>query len=125
MHLSPTASAFTPRFARDAFGAMERSQYAKDREAEAARTQMSYLTATSVPETPGLEGAFTRNSPPRFGPIARPKAVPAPLPMMYCQFGYFDRENRSRAFAIEGAPTDMPYLSIANLFDVSVVFADI
>lgn len=119
VHLSPTASAFTPaRYSRENFAPVEQSpSFSMGREQDAVRSHMSYLTATSVPETPGIGSAYVRNSPPRFGPIARPQIVP-PHPMTYCQIGHFDRENCNRAFAIEGAPTDMAYLSVANLFEV-------
>lgn len=85
---------------------------------EEHRSSLSYLAATSQPETPFTpNGSYAMNSPPRFGAIGQ--AIPAPAEIMYCQVGAFDKVNRNRAFMIEGAPKDLAYLTIVNLFDVS------
>ncbi|WEW61862.1 hypothetical protein PRK78_007359 [Emydomyces testavorans] len=91
--------------------------FAYPKQNEEARSKLSYLTATSEPETPFTpNGTYAMNSPPRFGAIGPLNLVSAPS-MMYCQIGVFDKVNRSRAFMIDGAPTDLAYLSIVNLFD--------
>ncbi|TPX24788.1 hypothetical protein DIZ76_010231 [Coccidioides immitis] len=105
-----------PRFGPIAPGGPVHLTYPK--QDEAARSKMSYLTATSeleIPFTPN--GSLARNSPPRFGTIGHPYVAPTPIHMAYCQFGTFDKINRSRAFTIEGAPTDLAHLTIVSLFD--------
>ncbi|EFW22537.1 meiosis protein MEI2 [Coccidioides posadasii str. Silveira] len=105
-----------PRFGPIAPGGPVHLTYPK--QDEAARSKMSYLTATSEPETPFTpNGSLARNSPPRFGTIGHPYVAPTPIHMAYCQFGTFDKINRSRAFTIEGAPTDLAHLTIVSLFD--------
>ncbi|EEP78320.1 predicted protein [Uncinocarpus reesii 1704] len=85
---------------------------------EAAVGKMRYLTATSEPETPFTpNGSLARNSPARHGTIGQPYVVSAPIQIMYCQIGIFDKVNRNRAFAIDGAPMDLAYLTIVSLFD--------
>ncbi|KAL1960010.1 hypothetical protein VTO42DRAFT_678 [Malbranchea cinnamomea] len=115
MYLSPTASCFTPTgmMYHGAFGATNRSTSFMR---EPPHPGMGYLAATSEPDTPATANTCA-GKPNDFGPIGDTTMSSDPLPMMYCQFGQFDDENRNRAFAIEGAPHDFPYVAIANLFD--------
>lgn len=111
MMLSPTASSFVP--SNDSRGSQSVVS-------GPPRTTVSYLAATSEPDTPGCGQAFAGPLG-EFGPIGTARLVKPPLPMMYCQFGQFDYENRNRAFIIEGAPKDLAYLTIVNVFDVSAL----
>ena len=83
---------------------------------------MSYLTANSEPDTHGHGGAYTRQShqSTEFGPIGKSPNAKVAFPTFYVQIGQFDYENRNRAFAIEGVPTGLAYLSLAEFFSVSV-----
>lgn len=110
MQLSPTASAFTPGgIARDIFATFPQA---------ASHPQISDLTARSEPDASGSNGVFAHRMPGDFGPIGGARVIQTSFPMMYCQVGQFDYENRNRAFAIEGAPLDMPYQVITTIFDV-------
>ena len=115
MMLSPTASSFVP-----SNGGRKPMTIDASKEADIGppRSTMSYLAATSVPDTPGCGQAFAGPDG-EFGAIGEPRLVKPPVPMLYCQFGQFDNENRNRAFMIEGAPKDLAYLTIVDIFDVS------
>lgn len=107
-----------PKHGPIAPGTLTKSAHPKQNEAN--RSNLSYLAATSQPETPFTpNGTFALNSPPRFGAIGQANVVPAPVQITFCQIGTFDGVNRNRAFVIEGAPKDLAYLTIVNLFDVS------
>ncbi|KAK2734017.1 hypothetical protein FQN57_001886 [Myotisia sp. PD_48] len=104
--LSPTASSFTP------------VGWAKHVSTEGThQPSITDLTATSEPDTQNIGGTFAHRSPVDFGPIGGARVVQSSFPIMYCQFGQFDSENRNRAFAIDGAPTDTPYQAVAAIFD--------
>ncbi|OJD22245.1 hypothetical protein ACJ73_06408 [Blastomyces percursus] len=79
-----------------------------------------YLAATSEPDaSPGASDVFGTRSNLRlsgFGPIGKAKLVKSPLPMMFAHLGKFDGENRNRAFAIDGVPANLPYLTLAEIF---------
>lgn len=87
-------------------------------------SNMGYLAATSEPDashdTSDVFGTRSNQRLSGFGPIGKAKLVKSPLPMMFAHLGKFDGENRSRAFAIEGVPANLPYLTLAEVFNVSV-----
>ncbi|KAK2767901.1 hypothetical protein FQN53_006441 [Emmonsiellopsis sp. PD_33] len=119
IHLSPTASSFTPSgFSPSPFGFVDRSVYPPGPPVP----NMSYLAATSEPDTRDIGDVFgARPGQPlsALGPIGKAKIVRSPLPMMFANLGEFDGENRSRAFAVEGVPHNLPYLALAEIFNVS------
>ncbi|PGH14426.1 hypothetical protein AJ79_03069 [Helicocarpus griseus UAMH5409] len=116
IQLSPTASSFTP----SGFG-MNPLDYAARQTFPGNQpvSSMSYLAATSEPyprDACDVFGPRSGGSLPGFGPIGKARMARAPLPMMFAQMGQFDSENRNRAFAMEGVPPNLPYLTLAELF---------
>lgn len=83
---------------------------------------MSFLAANSEPDTHNHGDAYAQKSrlPTEFGPIGKSKATKDALPATYIHIGQFDYENRNRAFAIEGVPAGLAYLSLADFFSVSL-----
>jgi hypothetical protein len=120
IQLCPTASSFTPAgLTINGFGMTEHSAYSIN----PAVSGVSHLTADSEPDIHDAGDAYGKHSsqsPSGFGPIGKYKMTTSPLPMMYVHIGQFDSGNRNRAFAIEGIPTGLAYLSLAGLFDVSI-----
>lgn len=88
---------------------------------------MSFLAANSEPDTRDHSDAYAKQSrqSTEFGPIGKSKAAKDALPATYVHIGQFDYENRNRAFAIEGVPTGLAYLSLADFFNVSLFQLDI
>lgn len=82
---------------------------------------MSFLAANSEPDTHNHGDAYAKQSrqPTEFGPIGKSTPIKGALPTAYVHIGQFDYENRNRAFAIEGVPTGLAYLSLAEFFSVS------
>ncbi|KAL2383687.1 hypothetical protein RJZ90_002438 [Blastomyces dermatitidis] len=118
--LSPTASSFTPSgFSINPFGFSARSAFHGDQQPQPMAK--GYLAATSEPDaSPDASDVFGTRSNLRlsgFGPIGKAKLVKSPLPMMFAHLGKFDGENRNRAFAIDGVPANLPYLTLAEIFN--------
>ncbi|KAF3483589.1 putative Meiosis protein MEI2 [Arthroderma uncinatum] len=124
VQLSPTASSFTP-------GSFDRNAPACPMSSptflpEQDPPNLTILTATSVPDTPGLTSSFVPRGAVDFGPIGGARVSP-PLDSeyvltpyaMYYQFGHFDFENRNRALLIEGASASTTYTEISSLFNHS------
>ncbi|OAX79451.1 hypothetical protein ACJ72_06232 [Emergomyces africanus] len=120
--LSPTASSFTPSgFSINPFGFSPRSSFHGEHQQQPL-SNMGYLAATSEPDashhdTSDVFGTRSNQRLSGFGPIGKAKLVKRPLPMMFAHLGKFDGENRSRAFAIEGIPGNLPYLTLAEIFN--------
>lgn len=83
---------------------------------------MSFLAANSEPDTHNHGDAYAKQSrqPTEYGPIGKSKTTRDASPATYVHIGQFDYENRNRAFAIEGVPAGLAYLSLAEFFSVSL-----
>ncbi|EGC48275.1 meiosis protein MEI2 [Histoplasma capsulatum var. duboisii H88] len=122
--LSPTATSFTPSgFNISPFGFSPRSAFPGDHhhQHQSMLPNMGYLAATSEPDAPhdasNVFGTRSTQCLSSFGPIGKAKLVKTPLPMMFAHLGKFDSENRNRAFAIERVPANLPYLTLAEVFN--------
>ncbi|PGG98555.1 hypothetical protein GX51_06751 [Blastomyces parvus] len=118
--LSPTASSFTPSgFSVNPFGISARSVFPGDHQQQPM--PKGYLAATSEPDAAhDASDVFGTRSNLRlsgFGPIGKGKLVKSPLPMMFAHLGKFDGENRNRSFAVDGVPANLPYLTLAEVFN--------
>ncbi|QSS62495.1 hypothetical protein I7I51_02232 [Histoplasma capsulatum] len=127
--LSPTATSFTPSgFNINPFGFSPRSAFPGDHhhhhhhhQHQSMLPNMGYLAATSEPDAPhdasNVFGTRSTQCLSSFGPIGKAKLVKTPLPMMFAHLGKFDSENRNRSFAIERVPANLPYLTLAEVFN--------
>ena len=117
MFFSPTASCFTPT------GMMHNGSLGMGRSPgfmpDPPRTGVSFLAATSEPDTPGTGNSMVGQAG-DFGPIGQAPDMEE-RPTTYCNFGEFDDSTRGRAFAIEGIPTGFDFVAVAQLFDVSLL----
>ena len=118
MYFSPTASCFTPT------GMMHNGALGLGRSPgfmpEPPRTGVSYLTATSEPDTPGTCSSIAGQAG-DYGPIGQAPVMTNP-PATYCNIGLFEDDTRGRSFAIEGIPAGFDFVAVAQLFDVSLLY---
>ncbi|KAK2761399.1 hypothetical protein FQN54_001921 [Arachnomyces sp. PD_36] len=115
IQLSPTASSFTPvGLNSSAFDARSGPSHP----ALPVTSGMSFLAANSEPDTHNRGNGYPMHprQPTEFGPIGKSKVAKDASPGTYVHIGQFDYDNRNRAFAIEGVPTGMAYLNLAEFF---------